>query len=204
MLFRIILAVLIILAGYAGITFYNARQDAFALYKRSDVYVIAAPDSTLTVVEFLDYGCEPCRTLHPVMMEAMKADGKIRYIPVPKPSGGAWQARLVAAVYAAGLQGKFAQMHDAVISGWPVLTEERLFEVANTVGLDVKILSRDMSSPQILGMVQENADFYDLWFIRSVPSLVIGSSLISLSGKFLPTVAELTGQFDSERSKSIF
>lgn len=201
---RIILAVLIILAGYAGVTFYNARQDAFSLYKRSDVYTITPFDSSLIVIEFLDYECAPCRTLHPIMMDALERDGKIRYIPVPKSSGGAWKARLVSAVYAAGLQGRFAQMHDALISSWPVLTEERLFAVAKSVGLDTRRLSRDMGSPEVLALVQENSAFYDKWFIRSVPALVIGSSVILISEKSLPTVGELIEKFNSERTKSIF
>ena len=89
------------------------RIDANVLVK-ADSQKITAPDAKVTIVEYIDFECEACGAAHPIVKQILneykgKVNFVVRHFPNHKNS-------ILAANFAeaAGEQGKFWEMHDAL------------------------------------------------------------------------------------------
>lgn len=196
----ILLALLV--AALAYLFYINTKKVNEQLRMAYDVpvkYTETSPNANLDILDFNNFNCEHCRTLHPVLKEAMAKDGRIRYIPRSLTWGqNDWGKELIAAIYAAGEQDKFIDMYDAIYENWPVDNNDDLFSLAAQIGLDTKQLSRDLSRTDIRARADENFKFFKDWGIRGTPTLIIGKNIYrpKASG---PTVEELLEEFERAR-----
>lgn len=200
MIVRILLIVLIAFCGYVGMEFFNLRQEFFKVYTAPEIYQVAAPDADLTIVEFSRYGCDHCKALHPVLMDAIKSDGKIRYIPRPVSFDDKQNARVIAAVYAAAQQGKLLEMQDKIYESAPVSDDETLFKIAKAAGLDTEKLSRDMNSAEVQKQISENEAYFKTWGLSATPTLLIGKAAIYLPRENTPSTEGLLDKFEQARA----
>ncbi len=193
-----ILGVLLIGISYISYEFYLFQKERFEVQITQDKYVQGNPQGDLTVVYFSDYQCDLCRNFHPVLTQAVATDGKIRLVQRATGKDN-WYIQIIRAVYAAGEQGKFFEMNDAIITNWPVLSEEKLFEVAQGAGIDTEKLSRDMTSAEISEHIAENKEFLKMWNLPRFPALIIGKKKIVMPNAPL-TQEELLDYFEEARS----
>jgi protein-disulfide isomerase len=80
--------------------------------------VIGPPKAKVTVVEFVDYQCPVCATMEPVLAELQREYPQalrrvVHHFPIPRLHPEAQLAAL--AVQCAAPQGRFGQMHAAVL-----------------------------------------------------------------------------------------
>ncbi len=114
-------------------------------------------DAPVTLEEFGDFECPPCGMLHPVLQTMEKEfAGRIRIIFREFPLVPAHVHALAAArsAEAAGLQGKFWEMHDLLYENqkaWHDAFDARpIFEdYANRIGLNMEKFRRDASSEAV-------------------------------------------------------
>ncbi|MBN1870109.1 MAG: thioredoxin domain-containing protein [Candidatus Omnitrophica bacterium] len=94
----------------------------------------------VTIVEFVDFQCPFCARFHPPIAEVLKAYPKeVNYILKNFPLSFHAQAKPAAkAAFAAGEQGKYWEMADALLENNTSLSEEKFQELAKDLGLDVK------------------------------------------------------------------
>ncbi len=197
----ILAALLVVAVLYLVYGVYNLRRDLFEVYNVPDKYSYATSETPdLIVVDFNKYGCGHCRALHPILMEAIRQDGNVLYIPRTIIYGQEWEEFLATAVYAAAEQGKFAEMHSLIHQRWPINSEKVLFDSARQIGVDTQKLSRDMKNPDIKRRIQENQKFFEGWGLRRIPSLLIGKKGIFTPGDTTPTVEEVLAKFSEARS----
>jgi protein-disulfide isomerase len=102
-------------------------------------HVYGRPDAPVTVLEFGDLECPYCRAAAPVLRELVDtSDGRVRLVwrhfPLFEVHPYALSAALAAE--AAGLQGRFWEMHDELMSHQDRLTEPGLRTAAGVLGLD--------------------------------------------------------------------
>jgi len=117
-------------------------------------HAIGPEDAPVTLEEFGDFECPPCGLLHPVLKTMEKEFGpRLRVIFREFPLVPTHPHALVAArsAEAAGLQGKFWEMHDLMFENQRTWHEESdarpTFEgYAKKVGLDLERFRRDISS----------------------------------------------------------
>ncbi len=98
-------------------------------------------DAPLTLVEYGDYQCPYCGEAYPVVKRLQKALGKkLRFVFRNFPLTQAHPYALIAAeaAEAAGLQGKFWQMHDLIYENQEDLEPDILPSWAERVGLDLE------------------------------------------------------------------
>jgi len=90
-------------------------------------YSLGNPDGKFVIIEFFDYNCGWCQRTNAGMQEVLaKPEAKnIRWIPIDTPIFGPSSEIIARYVLAAGKQGKYKQMHDAVSTGNPKLSEAR-------------------------------------------------------------------------------
>lgn len=199
LLTRLLAFALVLGVGFLGYTFLELRQALFKVFETNELYQAKNPQSDLVVVEFFDYTCESCRTLHPVLKDAMEQDGRIIYIPRPVAYKDPWKTHLVSSLYAAALQGKMIEMHNGIMEQWPVLTEEKLYKVAEQVGLDTKKFSRDIRGDDARMAIIDNERFFEAWGLGHVPVLLVGGKFMYMPNGTTPDVGELLDKFEAAR-----
>jgi protein-disulfide isomerase len=121
-----------------------------------------AADAKVTVVEFADYQCPFCAQAAPLVQQVLDAYPKdVRVVYKQFPLTTIHQNALPAAkaAVAAGKQGKFWEMHEALYQNSRNLSPEKLKELAQQIGLDVARWEKDMASPEVMAQIaQDQAD----------------------------------------------
>lgn len=149
-------------------------------------------NAEITVVEFLNYGCGYCKQMHPTIEELLKIRKDIRYVARPVVFGDEAMQRLNKLVIAAGLQGKFWEMHDAVLS-YPTqaVPEEFIKETAALYDIDYQKLVDDIDSKEVEKIAESNDKAASHAGIGSVPSFVIGEEIFIVTDENLPDLKDL-------------
>ena len=120
-------------------------------------HVHGPAEAPVTLEEFGDFECPPCGMLHPVLQTMEKEfGGRIRIIFREFPLVPTHVHALAAArsAEAAGLQGKFWEMHDVLYDNQKVWHEafdaRPIFdEYANRIGLNLEKFRSDISSEAV-------------------------------------------------------
>ncbi|MDX6613593.1 MAG: formate-nitrite transporter family protein [Blastocatellia bacterium] len=120
-------------------------------------HVRGEASAPVTLEEFGDFQCPPCGGLYPELKKLEAEFGpRLRVIFRERPLIQAHEHALLAAraAEAAGLQGRFWEMHDQLYEhqkDWSELKEARtVFEdYARLVGLDMERFKRDLDGPAV-------------------------------------------------------
>lgn len=176
---RLVLTVLILFIVWSVYGFQKIKQDVFKVYDVPEEFVMTSEDADLTIVDFSYHECPDCKLFHKPLIEAIKKDGKIRYIPrIIRFNGDPFQKVVVSSIYAAAYQGKMIEMQGAIFENSPIIDREALFNLASSIGLDVQKLSRDMSKPEVIQYVEDNNTYFDKWKLKRTPTLLLGKTAI--------------------------
>jgi NhaA family Na+:H+ antiporter len=113
------------------------------------------------VVVYGDYLCPYCRRLRLIIARLRQALGErlayvFRHFPNEKAHPGAGFASRAAE--AAGQQGKFWEMHDALYDREPPLDESHIRELARGLGLDMAQFERDLTSDETRAHVSDDLE----------------------------------------------
>lgn len=140
--------------------------------------VLGNPDGDVTVVEFFDYNCPYCKRAMPEVDALLAEDGKVRLVMREWPilsEGSAFAAR---AALAARKQGKYAEMHNALMGMRGKVEAGTVLRVAGEIGLDVEKLKVDMQSPEIEEHIATSMRLAEALGFNGTPSFVVGDQLI--------------------------
>jgi protein-disulfide isomerase len=106
------------------------------------------------VIEYADLECPYCAKAH-LILKTLPITRVFRHFPVPSKHP---RARvLAAAAEAAGLQGKFWEMHDSLLEDQGHLDDPHLWDRARLLGLDLDRFEADRRSREVGERV--DADF---------------------------------------------
>jgi len=148
-----------------------------------DAGVLGNPDGDVTIVEFFDYRCGYCRRHFPEVRQLVEADGNIRWIPrhypiLDRPNEEPTSLLGARAAEAAHRQGKFEEFHIAMMTREGGLDEQRIYDIAKSVGLDITQLKKDMAD-RLLDKRIKNALAIgqDIGF-TGTPGYIIGADVI--------------------------
>ena len=134
-------------------------QEASSINGNIAEHTSGKVDSKVILVEYGDYQCPGCGSAFPIIKKVVtKYQDKIGYIfrnyPLYSSHPNAFAA--AAAAEAAGLQGKYWEMHDALYadqSGWENLTGKERTDYfarqADAIGIDSKKLVAELNSADI-------------------------------------------------------
>ncbi len=172
-------------------------------------YTQTAINADVVVLDFNNYSCDHCQKLHPILKEAIERDNRVKYIPrtVSWGKNNEWGKTLVSAAYAAGEQGKFVEMHNAIYENLPITGLDKLLIIAKKIGLDTKEFSRDLSREDIKSWPNKNFQLFTDWGINRTPTLMIGPADNAGRAKIYrpkdgtPTVDDLLEQFEKARNR---
>ncbi|MBX3084911.1 MAG: thioredoxin domain-containing protein [Anaerolineae bacterium] len=145
--------------------------------------IIGSPTAPVKIVDYMDYGCEPCGTMAPLIHDLVTGyvrEGKVslelRYLTVV---GGAYAATASYAALCAGEQNKQLEMHDLLFyihrtTGIPSLTADTITQQAGRIpGLDVIALRACMDSGKYTSVLDANRKLASEFKLNAVPTLFI-------------------------------
>src|ERR1700730_9931998 len=136
------------------------------------------PRGDVTIVEFFDYRCPYCKQVLPSLQALLKEDQKLRFLYKEMPVLGPQSVTAAHAALAAERQGKYEAFHTAMMATKGQITEDTVYKVAGSVGLDVERLKQDMSAPEIGQALKTNLALADALNIRGTPGFIIGNHIV--------------------------
>lgn len=140
--------------------------------------VLGNPQGDVTIVEFFDYRCGYCKTVVDTLMDTVKADGKIRLIMKELPILGPESVVGARAALAARAQGKYAEMHRALMKVRGPFSPEAVLKAAAEAGLDIEKMKKDMEGADIAKQIERNVDLAQALNISGTPAFIIGDRMI--------------------------
>jgi protein-disulfide isomerase len=132
-------------------------------------------DAPVTVVLFSDLECPFCKRVEPTLEALERAfPGKVRVAWKNFPLEAHEKARPAAyAAHAAGLQGKFWQMHDKLLENQGALEAANLEKYAQELGLDLARWKAALASPEVVQLVEADLKQGQALGVSGTPSIFI-------------------------------
>jgi protein-disulfide isomerase len=184
--FVIIAAVLVAAVGGGFLMFRSAQPQSPATPTPTGGSV-AVSKGVVTIDEYGDYQCPPCGALHPIIKSLKGEYGDriqfaFHHFPLTQIHSHALEASYAAA--AAGLQGKFWEMHNLLYENQSVWSEVGDFrpivlDFARKIGLDLQRFTRDIDGIQVMSVVQDDSTRGNLLGVNSTPTVFINGQMVA-------------------------
>ena len=191
-----IIAAVLIAAVVAGVLLFRARQTPPGLQVATTTkpgaqppHVRGDPNAPVTLEEFGDFECMPCFVLWPALRNLEHDYGDrlaviFRNNPMPQHSRALDGA---CAAEAAGLQGKFWEMHDLLYlqrAKWTRATDPRseFAELARRLQLDVGRFNQDIAGEKVARRVMADRERSAALGLDRTPVVYINAQRAELQG----------------------
>ena len=141
-------------------------------------HVAGSLDAPVVLVEYGDFECPHCGRAHPIIQAAQqRLGGRLAFVFRNFPLGEIHPHAEPAAeaAEAAGAQGKYWQMHDALFEHQDALEPDNLLDYADAIGLDRARVAREVSSGVHTKRVRDD-------FLGGVRSGVNGTPTFFING----------------------
>jgi len=155
-----------------------SARIADQLYNPAGNTVAGNPNGSITLVEFFDYNCPNCRDFQPKLERLIAKNPELRvvykeYLLFGEPSVPATQA-----VLAANNQGKYLDLHKALLQATKPLEQDEVFTIAKNVNLDPMKLNADMRSSGVAQQIAANNTLAKNLGIQGTPTFIITNRAI--------------------------
>jgi len=197
--FVIVIGVALTMLG-SGTLLYRAKrqqlkdipesESVLAKANTDSAHIRGNPDAPVTLEEFGDFQCPPCGKFSEFVEELLKEyNSRLRLVFRNFPLSGHEHAREAAlAAEAAGLQGKFWEMHDTLYreqDTWSRAPNVReLFEsYAGTIGLDVEQFKKDVDGDKARERVDSDLALAAFLGVKATPTLFINNRPVEAKDK---------------------
>ena len=138
------------------------------------------PNGDVTVVEFFDYQCGYCKSVHPIVRQLLKEDQNIKFVYKEFPILGPVSTYAAKASIASIEQGKYIQFHDALMEVKGSLSKELILSISSKIGLDTEKLSKSIADQNDKSneIVQLNHKLAGALAISGTPAFIIGKEIV--------------------------
>ena len=151
-------------------------------------------DAPVTLVEYGDYECPHCGRAYPIVKAIQKDMGKkLRFVyrNFPLRESHPHAQRAAEAAEAAGVQGRFWEMHDRLFERQFALEDDNLLEYAAELGLDVNRFWKEVVARVYEPRVREDFRSGVLSGVNGTPTFFINGVRYDDSWEFEPLLAAL-------------
>lgn len=169
-----------------------AKSKVAALSSPEHGYVAGANPAAaqVAVIELFDYHCGYCKKAVGLVRELTKSDPAVKVVFRELPILREESEYAAKAALAARAQGKYQELHFAMMSATGVLTKERVEEIAKSNGIDVARLKADMASKAVKESIEETEKVARDLEVDGTPTFIIAS----LNGDFVDVVAGFSAE----------
>ncbi|HYB28527.1 MAG TPA: thioredoxin domain-containing protein [Solirubrobacteraceae bacterium] len=134
---------------------------------------VRGPSDAVAVVVYGDFECPYCAALAQ-QLARVRLRVAFRHFPVRTSHPRAWPA--ACAAEAAGLQGRFWEMHDLLFSDQGRLEDPHIWRRARSLGLEVERFETDRRSPAVKARVRRDFEAGVRGGIVTTPTLIVGQT----------------------------
>jgi protein-disulfide isomerase len=170
----------------------NERSRAFArenlsalLDEAQSVSISPNPAAAkVAVVEFFDYHCGYCKRASGYVKELTKKDPAVNVMLRDFPILRRESDYAAEFVLASRTQGKYADLHFALMAENGVMTEDRIKKTAKKIGIDVSVVEAELQNPEIKRAIDETHRLAAGMGVEGTPTFVVAS----LNGEYVEIV----------------
>ena len=139
------------------------------------------PNAPVTIVEFSDFQCPFCSRVNPTIKKIMDTYGdKVRIVFKHNPLAFHKDAPLASeAALAAGAQGKFWEMHDALFANQRKLKRPDLEKYAAQIGLNLDQFNADLNSHKFKAQVDADLAQARSIGVRGTPNFFVNGKKLT-------------------------
>ncbi len=141
----------------------------------------------VAVIELFDYHCGYCKRATDLVRDITKTDPAVKVILRDLPLLRKESDQAARYALAAREQGKYLDYHFALLAQSGVLTEEKLTEVAKSVGLDAARLKKDAAAAKLDAAIESNFAAAQRMRLDGTPSFIV----TALDGDFMRVIPGL-------------
>jgi protein-disulfide isomerase len=172
-------------------------ENAKEIYRRANAPVAGNADGDITVTEFFDYNCGYCKKSLPDITKLIGEDKKVRVVfkEFPILSKGSEEAAKVA--LAARIQGKYWEVHTALLEAKGQANEASAMKIAEKLGLDLVKLKADMEGAEVKAELASVKELAAKMGINGTPHFLVGDK--SIAGAPQDLLPQLTGHIGDLR-----
>ncbi|GGE39633.1 DSBA oxidoreductase [Agaricicola taiwanensis] len=147
-----------------------------AVFFDKNAPVLGNAKGNVTVVEYFDYQCPHCKTMHPTLMKVVKEDGNVRLVMKDWPVFGDVSVFAAQATLGAAQIGKYEAALEALMSTSGRLTHESIEEALTGRGMTMKEIAAAVNKhfAKISGLLDRNYLQAVAFGFIGTPSFVIG------------------------------
>ncbi len=155
----------------------ESLAEYLPLFANKDLPMMGNPDGDITIVEFFDYNCGYCKKAFSDLMKLVEEDKNVRVVlqdlPILSPSS----QKMSELSLAAQKQGKYFELHKALMEYRGSQSDEAFLKLAGDIGLDVEQLKKDASSDEVRGGVTLIKQMAAALGVRGTPGFIIGDQI---------------------------
>lgn len=151
-------------------------ENKASLFQSKHDFVLGNAEGDIGVVEYFDYNCAWCKRALTEVQKLAEADPNVRVVMKEFPIFGADSEFAAKAAMAAHRQGKYWELHVALMNQKRV-TRDSVLEAAKAVGLDLEKLQKDMQDSEIEKALQETAEVATKLDIQGTPAFIIDTNV---------------------------
>lgn len=155
----------------------NLKKYSSEVYSDKDSPVAGNPKGDVTIVTFFDYNCGYCKTSLPALQTLIAKDSAVKIIYKEFPILGPDSFLAAQAALAANRQGKYDQVHQALL-GLDQVNEESIRSIAEQLAINYETLVKDMTDPQVQEELSRNRQLATALDIDGTPAYIIGDQII--------------------------
>lgn len=172
------------------------KENAGDIFKNPAAAVGGNPKGDVTIVEFFDYNCGVCRRGFGDIAKVMEQDPNVRFVFKELPIVNPESPKVAKVALAARMQGKYMELHRAIMNSEGQATEASALRKAKELGLDMDKLNKDKESPEIKAELDKVMDLATKLNINGTPFFMVGDQVIpgvydNLSGILAGHVADV-------------
>ena len=170
-------------------------ENIDALNNNPDSPTVGDKGAKVTVVEFFDFSCHYCHALYPNLKKVMDKNPDVKYVFKEMAFVAPVSSYAAKAALAANMQGKYAEVLDALMTNQGALSEAKVDELAVKAGVDLEQMKADMNSDKVAQIMKDTSDLAGKIQVNGVPALVI-------NGKLVQTLDEAVIQSEIDAAKA--
>ncbi|KAB2849365.1 MAG: DsbA family protein [Hyphomicrobiaceae bacterium] len=149
-----------------------------ALFRSPSSPIAGAEKGEITVVEFFDYNCGYCKRAMPDVAKLIEGDKKVKFVFKELPIFGKDSEAAARVALAASKQGKYFELHRALLEYKGKVDEARSLELAKKLGLDIEKLKKDMAAADISKEIIETRQLAEKLGIQGTPHFFVADKVI--------------------------
>lgn len=154
------------------------KENSDEIFRAPGVPVAGNPDGKITVVEFFDYNCGYCKRGFVEVAKLLEKDKSLRFVFLEFPILREESEQAARVALAANMQGKYWEVHRALLTSRGLINEEVALAAAEKNGLDMARLKTDMQSDTVSNELERVKLLANKLGINGTPHFLVGDRAI--------------------------